>query len=294
MAALALILAGVSVAAPAIVIRADVPDARYRELGAKFKDTVVTFPWVRETGEVWPASGTGTLVAPQWVLTAGHVGVRFKAGHPENPDRSPDYATIAGRNYEIEQVFLHPDSEKGITRPGADVALIKLAAPVKEGKPACLYGARNEAGQLATIAGFGMTGTHLTGATARDFTLRAATTRLAERQVPSWAIYDRVGETLATTFRLPSDPDVTPLEGTIGGGDSGGPAFLMHEGKLCVAGVATIGGTPSSQPKGRAAAPTPGLVSTPVAGSQRMSGGYVRVSAIRAWAMDVMNGKVAP
>jgi len=284
------LLVGLSASAGAIVIRADVPDARYRELGAQFKDTVATFPWVRETGEVWPASGTGTLVAPQWILTAAHVAVRFKPGHPENPARSPDYATINGKNYPIEQVFLHPDSDKGITKPGADVALIKLAKPVEGGKPACLYPAQDEVGKITTLAGFGMTGTHLTGGEVRDFTLRAATTLLQTRPVPAWAIYDKEGETLSTSFRDPADPNVTPLEGSGGGGDSGGPAFLTHEGKLCVAGVASVG-SPPRRLQQRAAAVSVAKVAPQL---NRDSGGYVRVSAIRGWAMDVMNGKVAP
>jgi V8-like Glu-specific endopeptidase len=287
---IALALTATSASALSIVIRADVPDARYLEFGAKFKDTVATFPWVRETGEFRPASGTGTLVASQWVLTAAHVATAVKPGHPDNPARSPDIVRIAGKDYAVEQVYLHPESIKGITKPGADAALVKLATPVEGGKPACLYPAKDEIGKIATIAGFGTTGTNLTGGEIRDYALRAATTMFQETKLPSWVINASAEETLSTSFRDPADPEATPLEGSAAPGDSGGPAFLTHEGKLCVAGIAAAG-VPAKKMVDRAAAVSVAKVDPR---PYKISGTYGRVSLIRGWAMDVMNGKVAP
>jgi hypothetical protein len=274
----ALTLVAASAPAPAIVIRADVPDSKYRELGQTLKDTVARFSCTREDGTFIPGCGSGTLVAPQWVLTAGHnASIAEKNG-----------ATIDGVVYPAEAVYLHPDAGKGITRPGTDVALVKLARPVEGGKPACLYPARDEIGQVATIAGFGRTGTHLSGIERGDGILRAATALIEEREVPSWSLYEREGESFETVFRKPSDPHATPLEGSTAPGDSGGPVFLRFEGKLCVAGITENGGGPGAAGRGnsRAGAAAPRVT--------EFRGGYGRVSSIRAWAMGVMNGKVAP
>jgi hypothetical protein len=114
-AALAFLLASISAAASAIVIRADVPDARYRELGEKYRDIVAEFPILQKEGTLKRATGTGTLIAPQWVITAGHVGVEAKADlmtAAKNGDRFSIY--IAGKPYPLEQVYFHPRGGTGV------------------------------------------------------------------------------------------------------------------------------------------------------------------------------------
>jgi hypothetical protein len=99
---------------------------------------------------------------------------------------------------------------------------VKLAAPVVGGKPVCLYPQQDEVGKVATVAGYGMTGTHLTGAVKADFVLRAATFTFEEAVFPDWFLDRavRTRETLSGRLKDPSDPAVTPLEG------SGAPATV--------------------------------------------------------------------
>ena len=53
----------IAAASPPIAIRHDVSDARYLELGAAYASVV----------RVGANGGDGTLIAPDWVLTAAHV-----------------------------------------------------------------------------------------------------------------------------------------------------------------------------------------------------------------------------
>lgn len=195
--------------APAIVIRHDRADARYRELGAKYP----------AVGQILPNGLSSVLIGPRWVLTAAHVGealipfdlrVRFK-----------------GSNYAVEKIILHPDWIKSGEAAGRDVALLKLARPVTDVEPALLYDRKDEVGKLITFAGWGATGNGLTGPSDMDGALRGAHNRA-----------DRADDTtLYFTFDAP--PKGEELEGISGPADSGGPALLEEGGRLYTIGVSS-------------------------------------------------------
>jgi hypothetical protein len=108
-----------------------------------------------------------------------------------------------------------------------DIALVRLRTAVADVTPARLYTGSDEAGMTVTVVGMGRHGTGLTGPIADGTTMRAATNRVHKVE----------GTQLVFRFDAPGDPDVTPLEGISGDGDSGGPAYVERDGVLYVIGV---------------------------------------------------------
>jgi hypothetical protein len=194
----------------AIVIRHDRPDARYVELAKGFK----------AYGDVVEAGST--LIAPQWLLTAGHVAREI------SPYTS--FATVNGREYRIDRVIMHPDYVKAGLRGPRDLALLHLTSAVKGVAPIALFRTKDEEGQEVTFFGRGKTGNGETGPTVQDDKMRGATNKL--EKVDEESVY----------FEFDSPETATDLEGISGPGDSGGPALLKVNGKWAIAGISSSNG----------------------------------------------------
>ena len=211
------VAAGVLASSEAMIIRHDRDEADYRQLGLQYP----------AVGKISP-DGTGTLIAPRWVLTAAHVAKMFRRRQGE--------VSFGGRSYPVEASFIHPDW-KG-HGDVADIALLRLAEPVRGIEAVGLNEKRDEAGKPVVFVGYGDFGTGKTGAVKMDGILRGATNQVAE--VQERAIF--------FTFNDPAD--ATRLEGISGPGDSGGPALVERKGRLWTLGVSSVGMEPEGQKPG--------------------------------------------
>lgn len=92
----------------------------------------------------------GTLIAPRWVLTAGHcVRNYLKVRMNEH-----DLSAVDGRELEmpVQKVFIHPGFNHQTV--DNDIALLRLPRPVKIA-PACMPKTKPATKELCTIMGWG-------------------------------------------------------------------------------------------------------------------------------------------
>jgi Trypsin len=230
--------------APAIIRRADRADSLYLAAGARY-------PAVIALGRL----GDATLIAPEWLLTAGHIGNAMQRG------RGPAAILIAGAEYHAARIVVHPDwRELGPN----DVALIRLDRAVSGIAPLPLYRGDDEPGRIATLVGHGASGVGTDRVRGDDGRARGATSEVDS--VDAHWLY----------FSFDAPPGGTELEGAPGAGDSGGPAIILVNGAEMVAGVSSAGYD------GRDGPGTYGAVDV-----------FTRTSRILAWIDGVMKTNVA-
>lgn len=203
-----------STSAFGIVRRHDVPDQQYVDYAKQFS----AYGDVAEAGS--------TLIAPQWLLTAGHVA--------ESISPYSSFAIVGGNVYDIDRIIMHPENSS----PGAgrvDLALLRLTKPVPNVTPIALYRSTREVGQVISFFGRGMAGTGKTGPTETDGLMRGAMNRI-ESVTPQ-------------SISMKFDPAkvAMPLEGISGPGDSGGPGVVRIGGKWYIVGVSSANLSPNGK-----------------------------------------------
>lgn len=236
----ALPLLGLALAAAALAltsasagtIRDDQPDSLYLALGASAEYASVGR--YQDGSGLSGYEGCGTLIAPDWVLTAAHLILS-----------SSGTFTINGTAYGSSQIITEPSWNSGNELAGYDFALVHLSTPVTGVTPATLYTGSLEPQQVGTFVGYGMTGTGLTGYRTADFKKRAYQNVLDQN-------FDNAALLLGAYFDNPhlAADNPLPLEGCSAPGDSGGGMFITEGSQTYLAGVvsfvASIGGAPNN------------------------------------------------
>lgn len=208
--------------AQAVTIRDDQPDSSYLGLA--------TSPEYSSVGlfvNSWGYTGCGTLIAPDWVLTAAHNFIAASSGTFK----------INGVTYTADQLITNP-GWNGNAFAGNDIGLVHLTTAVSGVTPAMLYTGASELGLVGTYVGYGITGTGLTGQANLDGQIRAFQNVIdGDFGNPTLVLGSDFDNPL-----VPADNNfgsATPLmlEGCVTSGDSGGAVFVTVNGQTYVAGV---------------------------------------------------------
>lgn len=212
------------------VIRHDRDDQQYRDLG--------NLPEYQAVGQVRAdVNGasrlcSGTLIAPDWVLTAGHC--------LSNTTAEGVFYQQLGQTLYASQIIVHPQFT-GVPSGGSDLGLVRLASPSELFTPAQRMRDLIPLGATATIVGFGLTGDGHTGSVMGTQGVKRAGQNVVN--VNGLRVESETGDlfpesVLFADFDNPDDAgdsawgSSTPLdlEYQTAPGDSGGGWFVHHGG----------------------------------------------------------------
>ena len=190
--------------AQSILIRPDRDDAEYLELATKYEASVA----------IGPVDAEGVVIAPSWVMTSARVAKELQGKKS---------VTLDGKSHALKAVFPHPT---------ADIALLFLGSGYRgalDFEPARLYRDTDEAGKTVVVVGHGGNG-KIGSPLPREQSDRKK--RAAVNTV------DRIGNREFDLGIKPAD-QASDLQGALGAGDFGGPAFIETKEGLLVAGIAS-------------------------------------------------------
>lgn len=237
--------------------------------------TLAGDPRYQAVGQI--AGASGVLIAPTWVLTAGHVTAQVGGSF-----------LLAGNTYSVVQTYVHPDFNNDGNLAN-DIQLVELATPVLNIVPAVLNRSTIDLTTptpfTGTIVGYGMTGTGVTGAIASGGTKHAVTNVVDGAFVGTGS--DQNPTILGTDFDNPDQAAYhtplgstvpTDLEGGVGPGDSGGGLFIDVPGTGTVlAGITSFDATFDD------------FTGNPTLGAYGHVTGFTRVAAYTGFIDGIMN-----
>ncbi|MCK8521800.1 trypsin-like serine protease [Aquimarina sp. D1M17] len=170
----------------------------------------------------------GTIIADQWAITAAHCAIevvdKFKNGKKH-------FVIINDIEIEVDKVIMHPSWMVRQNSDDNDIALIHLKSKPIGALKAKLYMDTDEVDKLIYMIGRGHKGNGLIGVNGNDGKQRGATNRI-ERTTQKWLYW---------TFDHPNTKTkyLTEYEGISGPGDSGGPAFILKNDIVYLAGISS-------------------------------------------------------
>ena len=197
-------------------------------------------------GEDWDAASA------TWIGNFGGAGHLLTAAHVYNNGGTADgylYRTRSGRVRHGTRLLRHPlfDGDQD-NRSGYDAAIVRLDGPVTDsGAPPLLFGHELEGGERIVFVGFGARGTGARGEhdaldTPNDNKTAAENTvdEVMDPVDPPPAA-DDAGNWIRVTLHREADGG-SRLDGLLGGGDSGGSAWLRgDDGRWGIVGINVAG-----------------------------------------------------
>jgi len=205
----------------AIIVRHDVGSASYLVSRADYP--AVFFLERQGARKVCVA----TVIHRQWAITAAHCLEETMLGETLAQQRRFGVELATGTR-EIDLAIVHPDYDQAAATD-VDLALLRFRSAESIHRPLALYTGSEEAGRVASLLGWGFSGLGTTGRQYDNGRLRRAMNRI-----------ERSDQRLRMRFDDPRsvDGEALAVEGSIGLGDSGGPALFETEGLIVLAGIA--------------------------------------------------------
>lgn len=186
-------------------IRHDVPDRKYLSYGEDHKCVFKLNGIIEKDGKEIQYFGSCVAISDQWIVTAAHVV----------EDSKRNFLIVGKKEIPIEKTIICPEYTGSFG--STDLAICKLSEKLDLPFYPEMYSNNDEIGKVCGIAGFGKTGTGLTGARLDAGEKRAGSNKI--ESVSEGALY------CVMDRKRP-----TELEFLISHGDSGGGLFI--DGKL--------------------------------------------------------------
>lgn len=206
----------------------------------------------------------GTIIADQWAISAAHCAVLIKEKF-ETGKRH--FVIINDIEIEVDKVIMYREWENPQEDVSSlnDIALLHLKTKPMDAMQAKLYIDEDEADKLIYMVGKGQNGNGLIGVHGHDGKQRGATNRI-ETATGNW---------LTWTFDHPDTKTkyLTEYEGISGPGDSGGPAFILKNDTVYLAGISSWQDTKDGDE-----------------GLYGVTENYTRVSQFTQWIHEEMTG----